>query len=209
MPELYPAKSSVAAPMRAVPFLLALLLASPIAHAASVDTKGVTPCAFSAWSSDQDPAGLNVRAAPRADAPVLAKLPPPRRGINDTYAVEFRVIGSRDGWLLIENAKFVDYDGGAADQPVFAGPGWVSGTKIGFEINDAKVRTGPGADAPVKAELMGDGPDGAYGPDSAAVDRVFGCAGGFADVLLHMSPKGRPMRGWVTRLCANQVTTCV
>ena len=203
MPELYPAKLSVAA-------LAALLMAGPLAYAASVDTKGVTPCAFSAWSTDKDPAGLNVRAAPGADAPVIAKLPPPRPSKSDTYAVEFRVIGSRDGWLLIENAKFVDYDGSAADQAVFAGPGWVSGTKVGFEINDASLRAGSGADAPIKAQLVDNSdPNGIYGPDSAVVDRVFGCSGEYADVLLHLGPKGRPTRGWVTRLCSNQVTTCV
>ncbi len=195
---------------RAAPFVLSLagvLAVGLAAHAASVDTKVTTPCAFSAWSNDKDPAGLNVRAAPRADAAIVAKLPAPRKGTD--YAVEFRVIGSRDGWLLIEQAKFVDYDGGGPDRPVFAGPGWVSGTKVGFEINDARVFAAPSADAPVNTKLLDNSdPNGSYGPDSAVVDRVFSCSGGFADVQLHM-PKGAPVRGWVARLCANQVTTCV
>lgn len=201
MSEFHPAKSSIAA--------IALLLVSSIAYAASVDTKGMTPCAFSAWSNDKDPAGLNVRAAPRADAPIIAKLPPPLEERTDFYAAEFGVIGSRDGWLLIEEAKFVDYDGDGADKPVFAGPGWVSGTKVGFEINDTGLRTGPGADAPLKAKLSGtNSAGGAYGPDSADVERVFACQGDFADVQLRVE-KGPAMRGWVTRLCSNQVTTCV
>jgi hypothetical protein len=195
---------------QAAPLVLSLAAALTVglaAHAAPVDTKVTTPCAFSAWSNETDPAGLDVHAAPRADAAIVAKLPASRKGTD--YAVEFRVIGSRDGWLLIEKAKFVDYDGGGAETQVFAGPGWVSGTKVGFEINDARVFAAPDADAAVKAQLLvAVEPNGSYGPDSAVVDRVFSCSGSFADVQVHM-PKGAPVRGWVARLCANQVTTCV
>lgn len=190
---------------RAAPLLLALAAAVASgqgARAASVDTKVTTPCAFSAWSTDKDPAGLNVRAAP-----IVGKLPAPRA--SGDYAVEFQVIGSRDGWLLIRQAKRVDYDGGGPDTQVFAGPGWVSGTKVGFEINDARVYAAPDAAAKVTAQLLDTSdPNGIYGADAAVVDRVFSCSGGFADVQLHM-PKGAPIRGWVARLCANQVTTCV
>ena len=195
---------------RAAPFVLSLagvLAVGLAAHAASVDTKVTTPCAFSAWSNDKDPAGLNVRAAPRADAAIVAKLPAPRKGTD--YAVEFRVIGSRDGWLLIEQAKFVDYDGGGPDRPVFAGPGWVSGPRSGSRSTTRASsrrraptpRSRPSSRQPAT-------PTAATVPISAVVDRVFSCSGGFADVQLHM-PKGAPVRGWVARLCANQVTTCV
>ncbi len=184
-----------------------LLLAASAAQAAPVDTSAITPCAISGWSTDKDPAGLNVRAAPRATAPVVAKLPPGSK--NDGYDAEFEIVGSRDGWFLIKHARFVDYDHGGPDRILFEGPGWVSGMRVGFEINDAYVRSAPKADAPVTAQLF-DANDagGSSGPDSASVDRVFSCSGAFADVLLHM-PKGKPIRGWVTRLCSNQVTTCV
>ena len=190
--------------------LAALALAATVAHATTVDTTGVTRCQISGWSKDKDPAGLNVRAAPRADAPVIATLPPERRqGHHDTYAVEFRIIGSRDGWLLIEKAKIVDYENGKGDRVIFAGPGWVSGGMVGFEINDANLRAAPSVDAKVIATLMDNSdPDGVTGPDGAAVDRVYGCEGGFADVDVHM-PRGQKYRGWAARICSNQVTTCV
>lgn len=192
---------------------LLLLAAAPFmmtvtgAAAATVDTAVTTPCGFSGWSNDKDPAGLNVRTAPSAKARVIAKLPPEAK--NNGNAAEFDIVGSRDGWLLIEHAHFVDYDGGGPDRVLFEGPGWVSGSKVGFEINDVGVRSAPKADAPVTAQLLQTNDEGgSTGPDSAAIDRVFRCSGDFADVLLHM-PKGAPIRGWVTRLCSNQVTTCV
>jgi len=185
------------------------LAAMTAAKAADIDTAGATRCAMSGWSQDKDPAGLNVRAAPRADAAIVATLPPERRQGHDSYAVEFRIVGSRDGWLLIEKAKIVDYENGKGDRTIFAGRGWVSGAKVGFEINDAELRAAPRDDAPVVARLYDNSdPAGSFGPDSAVVDRVFGCDGDYADVLLHM-PKGKPMRGWATRICSNQVTTCV
>lgn len=188
--------------------LAALLVTATGAPAATVDTAVTTPCAMSGWSNDKDPAGLNVRAAPSATAPVVATLPPATKS-KGAYDAEFDIIGSRNGWLLIQHARFVDYDGGGPDQILFEGPGWVSGAKVGFEINDADVRSAPKTNAPVTAQLLQtNDAGGSTGPDSAAVDRVFSCSGDFADVLLHM-PEGKPIRGWVTRLCSNQVTTCV
>lgn len=181
--------------------LCALTLALPAAgFAQAVDTTGAIQCKFSAWSADPDPAGLNVRAAARKDAPVLASLPH-----GKDYSVEFEVIGSLNGWFLIRNAHLPTY-GDGKDKPVFAGPGWVFADKVRFEINDAALRAQPQAEAPVVLPLS-DEAEGA-GPDSASIDHVFGCQGAFADVEVHM-PKGPHKRGWATRLCSNQVTTCV
>jgi hypothetical protein len=176
-----------------------LVLGSPIAgFAQAVETAGATQCKFSAWSADPDPAGLNVRAAARKDAPIVATLPH-----SKGYAVEFEVVGSLNGWLLIRNARLPTYDD-AKDKPVFAGPGWVYADKVRFEINDQALRAQPQAEAPVVLPLFDEG----SGPDSAEIDHVFGCQGTFADVEVHMS-KGPHKRGWATRLCSNQVTTCV
>jgi hypothetical protein len=49
--------------------------------------------------------------------------------------------------------------------------------------------------------------DGTSGPDSANIDHVFGCSGEFAEAAVHMEGQ-RPVRGWVTGICSNQVTTC-
>jgi hypothetical protein len=183
-----------------------LLAAAPLlglvgapAQAESVDTKGVTACAISGWSADRDPAGLNVRAAARKDAPVIGVLPH-----QPDYPVEFEIIGSLNGWLLIRNARALSYSD-APDRKVFAGPGWIFADKVQFEINDLALRAQPQANAPVVLPLHN--ADYSEGPDSAAVDHVYGCQGAFADVEVHM-PEGPHKRGWATRICSNQVTTC-
>jgi hypothetical protein len=173
--------------------------------AAAVETAGATPCTISGWSDDHDPAGLNIRAAPRKDATVIGRIPPPEAQGGDTYAADFKIIGSRDGWLLISGAKFADYGNGKGDRVLFPGPGWVFADKVRFLINDANLRKAGDAGAPIVIKLST--PDFASGPDSASIDHVFGCSGDFADIAVHM-PDGPKARGWATRICSNQVTTC-
>jgi hypothetical protein len=184
----------------------------PAAVAATVDTSGATACTLSGWSNDNDPAGLNIRAAPRADAEIVGRVPQPRKGGADgrgaEEAAEFEIIGSRNGWFLITHVKFVGYyrDDGK-DRAVFAGPGWVFADKVRFSINRQDVRGAPAGNAPVLAKLRLDSPDTTAGPDSATIDHVFGCSGDFAEVTVHME-RQRPTRGWVNGICSNQVTTC-
>jgi hypothetical protein len=179
----------------------ACFLPSAAGVAATVDTAGVTACALSGWSSDPDPAGLNIRAAPRADAEIIGRVPPPADG----YAAEFEIAGSRNGWFLINSVAFRDYESGKGDQKLFKGPGWVFSDKVRFLINRPEVRGAPAANAPVVAKLRT--PDGTGGPDSAKIDHVVGCSGAFAEVTAHLEGQ-RPARGWVTGICSNQVTTC-
>jgi hypothetical protein len=184
---------------------LSALGGAPAASAQSVETAGATTCAISGWSNDSDPAGLNVHAAPNKDARVIGRLPPPRAQAGDTYSAEFDIIGSRNGWLLIRNAHFADYGDGKGDRVVFAGPGWVFADKVRFLINSVDLRGAANAHAPVVAKLSAR--DGASGPDSANIDHVYGCAGHFAEVAVHMERQS-PIRGWATGICNNQVTTC-
>jgi hypothetical protein len=199
--------------MRSVMLTIGLtcLLSPPAAVAATVDTSGVTACALSGWSNDSDPAGLNIRAAPRADAEIISRIPQPGNGADGKpteEAAEFKIIGSRDGWFLITSVKFVGYysDDGK-DRAVFAGPGWVFADKVRFLINHTDVRSAPAGNAPVIAKLRLDSQDHVAGPDSAMIDHVFGCSGAFAEAAVHMEGQ-RPTRGWVTNICSNQVTTC-
>jgi hypothetical protein len=186
-------------------FSLACFLTPAPVIAATVDTAGAAACALSGWSSDPDPAGLNIRSAPRADAEIVGRVPPPQEQAGDTYAAEFRIIGSRNGWFLISSVTFRDYGGGNGDRVLFSGPGWVFADKVRFLINRAEVRASPAENAPVLARLRT--PDDTSGPDAAAIDHVFGCSGAFAEAAVHMEGQ-RPVRGWVTGICSNQVTTC-
>ncbi|MGP0057906.1 MAG: hypothetical protein ACLPID_01255 [Beijerinckiaceae bacterium] len=176
-----------------------------VAAAETVETAGAISCTIFGWSDDHDPAGLNIRAAPSKDATVIGRLPPPQTQGDDSYAAEFKIIGSRNGWLLISGAKFVDYGSGKGDHILFPGPGWVFADKVRFLINDANLRKAADSAASVVMKLSS--PDQTSGPDAANIDHVFGCAGSFADVAVHMA-NGPTARGWATRICSNQVTTC-
>jgi hypothetical protein len=189
--------------MRSVALTIGVACFLPAAAgvAATVDTAVAAACALSGWSSDPDPAGLNVRAAPRADAEIIGRVPPPADG----YAAEFKIAGSSNGWFLINSVTFRDYESGKGDRMLFKGPGWVFSDKVRFLINRPEVRGAPAANAALVAKLRT--PDGTGGPDSAKIDHVFGCSGAFAEVTAHMDGQ-RPARGWVTGICSNQVTTC-
>jgi hypothetical protein len=187
-------------------FLVAVALAAGhSAVAQPVVRAGATACSISGWSNDPDPAGLNVRAAPSTIAKVIARIPPSQAQAGDTYAAEFDIVGARDGWVLIRNARFADYGAGKGDRVVFRGPGWVFADKVRFLIDSVDLHRAPSLQSPVVAKL--ESADGSSGPDSAVIDHVYGCAGDFADVAAHMSGKP-PTRGWATGLCSNQVTTC-
>jgi len=185
--------------------LTACLCAGAAWSETPVDASGATACAIAGWSSDSDPAGLNVRAAPRLDAAVVARVPPPEQQDGDSYAAEFRIIGSRDGWLLVRDVKVIDYGNGKGDRVVFAGPGWVFGDKVRFAINRPELRRAPKADSAVSGKLQSR--DGSSGPDSAIIDHVHSCSGAYAEVTAHITGEP-PRRGWVTGICSNQVTTC-
>lgn len=181
--------------------------------------EGTEPCHLGAWSIDKDPGGLNVRAEPSVKARVLGTLPPPYRlklgGAENTpdggWLTEFRIIGFRDGWFLIEGAKppGKDYEDDKryprnAPKP-YPGRGWVAANKVGAAYANGGTRMGglfqaPFTDAkwmPAQRELGGElDTDG--GPK-----RILACSGYWG---LVESADG--VRGWWRSLCSNQVTNC-
>jgi hypothetical protein len=191
-----------------------------LADSAAKLPPGTVPCSLGAWSEDKDAAGLNVRAEPRANAKVLGKLPPPfkfkaRNRSENTpeggWLTEFRVIGFKDGWFLIERAtppgKAYEHESVYPKKPPmpYGGRGWVAGNKIGAAYANGDTRMGglfqaPHVDSkwtPAKTSLGGDvGPDG--GPK-----RILACSGTWALVDSHDG-----VRGWWRALCSNQVTNC-
>lgn len=193
---------------RIAAFTMAAALAAADAGpaAAQPSIRGAAVCEIAGYTADPDPQGTNIRAAPRRDAAILGRLPPPRRGDGDSYAPAFDIIDARNGWLLIRNARDGGPDDGPA-RPMFQGSGWISGGLVSFTINHAPLRDAPRADARIILQLQGEARGSAWGPDSATVERVHGCRGRFAEVSVR-TPDGRRARGWASGICASQVTTC-
>lgn len=181
---------------------------SPAFGQPAIDTAGATQCSTRGYNADLDPKGTNVRAGPRANAPVIGRLP--AHGLIDGSDVdvgaEFQIFGSKDGWMLIE------YKPNARAKAL---RGWMSGRLVSGTIGSAKLRAKPSDDSEVVATLSGDVGGNGYGPDSFAILQVHGCQGKFSDVTVRL-PRSvnpppnidKPLRGWVGRVCSNQLTTC-
>jgi hypothetical protein len=180
-----------------------LAMAEVAADAAPVDTTGAAQCQARGYAKDSDPKGTNVRAAPRADAVVIGRLAPLTKIAADEWTgVEFDIVGSKDGWLLIENPNPADglkLDAAHASD----GRGWIWGGLVGAQLAARPFRSAPRRDAPVLLNLWGDN----WAPDSVHVSVVHGCEGEYVEVTA-TPPGGKPLRGWSYGPCSLQLTTC-
>lgn len=172
---------------------------------------GTTPCDFGAWSTDDDPKGLNVRAAPSAKAAILHRVPAPVRkskvmreaGDPAPLRSDFRVLGFKDGWFLIDGvraAAALERSNYETDQRASM-RGWVAAPKIGgaFAYGGApgdRLYTKPDPEADFVAlanPLIG----------GANPRRIFACAAGWAEV-----ETAAGQRGWFRTLCSSQIALC-
>jgi len=190
---------------------LTICLVAQAATDATADSAANARCSISGYLKDPD--GADVRRAPRADAPVVGRLPPPaplEPGGDERFGAEFNILDAKDGWLLIAKAEV---ESGDQVKTVFEGPGWVPNDKVDFVIGSQELRAAPANKARIIAKLTGDTADGdGYGPDSFETLAVHACQSHFVEVTI-TPPRGAPgfgarMRGWVNKVCSNQKTTC-
>jgi hypothetical protein len=176
-----------------------------------------TSCSLEGWAVDRDPRGLNVRAAPSAQARVLGTLPP--LSVDEDradFGIPFRITASRAGWLRIEGAHDDPARSGVPARPTYAGSGWISGGFVRFKVQSAHGHRA--ADA--ASERIVDLGDDAL-TDMAALTRVLACSGSWALVefvqekrrdpatqALRDEADRAPRRAWFRGVCANQETTC-
>lgn len=171
-------------------------------HAAAAE---IAACEISAWSTDDDPNGLAIRAGPGTGNAVIGRLLPPADDESYGYA-EVAITGSRNGWFRISDAIMMDYDGNKPDKVLFKGEGWVSGRYLGLVLNDSNLYREPALESTVVAKLSFTNPNGnLFGPDSYTT-RLHACKGDWVEV--DASYEDRHFHGWATRTCSNQVTTC-
>jgi hypothetical protein len=183
--------------------LLGLGLGATQAAAVPIETAGITRCEVSGFSIDPDPKGTNVRSAPRANAPVIGHLAPRVRITPvETTGVRFKILGSKDGWLLIGDGSppsDVTLDPANAED----GRGWVSGRLVGTTLAAVSLRAAPRWDAPVVANFAMP----ASSPDSVVVSTVHGCLGKYVEVT-GTPTNGKTVRGWSYGACSSELTTC-
>ena len=188
--------------LAAITTLAAAGLTAVEAVAQPLDTAGATLCKVRGWVQDPDPKGTNVRSAPRANAPIIGHLAPMVQITKDEKTgVEFAIVGSKDGWLLIRDGS----DGRLTFDAAHAadGRGWVSARLVGAQLRVAAFRSAPRRDAPQIVRLAGDD----WGPSSVGVSAVHGCDGRYLEVTA-IPVDGKPVRGWSFLPCSSQLTTC-
>ncbi len=178
--------------------------------------EGTEACSLRAWSNDTDPSGLNMRAAPSSRAKVIGIVPPPRMMPKEQEAFgpgpaksEFRIIGYRDGWFLIDS---ITPPGVAYEVPyprhlpkAHKGRGWVNGQMIGGALANGGLPPGrlyvsPHADAVFNEHLSHGGHHIGAGD---RIRRIHACTGSWALIETE-----RGQRGWWRHVCSNQVTNC-
>ncbi|MFC5070008.1 SH3 domain-containing protein [Flaviflagellibacter deserti] len=176
---------------------------------------GVIPCSINGWSNDPDPSGLNVRAAPDTRSMILGRLAPPWKGSGGAdiagdmgYRTEFRIIGYRKGWFLIQDAQ---EPGAPYEDPPpkrhpksFKGRGWVKARLVGAayansNLSPALLRQAPHRDAALRPTLDGEPRLSIDG----TLEVLEACSGQWA---LTRSRDGQ--HGWWRGICSNQVTNC-
>jgi hypothetical protein len=141
--------------------------------------------------TDQDPAGLNVRASP--GGAIVTALKAKGRW------VQVHVTGQSGEWARIDDAKDIRDETGQPEKPLFNGGGWVAFSKLGIEeLNSvAFIRDAPADDARTLLKIQ-EG-DEAKLPHAT----VLGCSGDFLKVRVGA------VIGWTRDYCSNQLTTCV
>ena len=185
-------------------------------------------CTFGAFVQEDDPAGLNVRAAPSTSGRILGTLPPSFTSADNPglkVRIEVDVVGEADGWFHVRHARDNEQLTGQPARKVFAGEGWVSGRKL--TVKSQATQGHAAADARSATVLtLGEG-EGFDNDAFVGASHLAGCQGKWALVELDTArlqddvrtqlklaagaPAGATAahpRAWVDRVCGVQETTC-
>jgi hypothetical protein len=165
---------------------MALALLAPVLHAEEAS------CSVAARVTDDDPAGLNVRARPDARSPALARLKPTVADARVTVSA----VAVQSGWVKIGAA----YSG---DIQIFADEGWVSGKSVTAALARGRNDSSGGNQVSLRLRPTLHSPP--VGVIEAGLDvRLLGLRCGWVNVARH------EQQGWVRsgQLCSDAVSRC-
>ena len=146
------------------------------------------PCDISAYVTDRDPAGLNVRSGPGGAQQVIGNLPDQQ--VEGGIVVH--ITGSSGDWFRIDEAF---EEGGEEERVHFKGVGWVYGPLLGAD--------GVGGGTAVYQEMSRQSRVAARVPGDSGLN-LRGCRGRWTYV------EYKKVKGWAApdTLCTNPLTTC-
>lgn len=189
-------RDGLVAGMMAIGALASPAVADPDSLRVPADT---TSClGLFGHADDPDPAGLNLRAGPSLQAPVLGTLrlhafARDAMGRDLLQAPQFRIMGSHGGWLLVTDFSYPD----APDDPALpSGAGWVHGSRVRVETYDEPAPT-----ARLFARAGGEGASLTIGANAFS---VLGCQ----DRWLNVRARDGTLEGWLAApdVCNAQMT---
>jgi hypothetical protein len=175
---------------------------------------GVTACEFNALAGQDEPGGPTIRDAPRADGQALGRLPAIKDEHTGFYGgagelPEFKVIGFKDGWFLIEDAAYPE----PYRPKLHSGRGWLESKVVTTHLFRDTLKKAPTNDSPDVAYLHGIIDGIPYQPYSLEI-KLLGCTGRWFEVEIYQpdgkTPSGKPastdgtVRGWTDRSCTSQ-----
>jgi SH3-like domain-containing protein len=145
-------------------------------------------CAMSAYVTDPDPKGTNVRSGPNRGAPVVKTL-------SNASETVVKITGYSGGWFEISRAETVGDD----EKVVFQGRGWMHSSVLGLSVGNngygpPALYAEPSKRSRVLKRLK---------PDEDAV-KLLACKDDWAKVQFGN------LTGWLSSegQCANPLTTC-
>lgn len=194
------------AALRRLGFVIAIAIAT--AATAAYAGQPERACRIEGWSIDSDPSGLRVRAGPAKTAREVGRLPAFVHDRDGDYGPAFTIVAARDGWLRIVQANDRWRPSDLPARPVYAGSGWIHGSRARLGVQSGVGRAAPRRDAPIVVDT-GD----QWLTDAGTISDITDCAGGFAKLRYHLPAKvkargARAGEAWFAPACGDQRTTC-
>lgn len=160
----------------------------------SKKSNGYHKCSGRAYVSDIDPKGLNLRAGPGIQYPIVGNVPAKSQPQGPAVPVgpTFEVLGFQSGWFHVKSSGVYDL-GGTKSYAMFKGLGWVSQKKVSFAEEEMVGDMDIGYSRPDKKSTI------VYDfnkmkPDDVRISSMIDCRGNWRQVDVEFRAKGARRR---------------